>query len=80
MISKYTKQPVAYSSGNAKQLSILCILDLTEKKLPPGAPQNSVRLVEPKVHGFEDGNLENPSKVAFVVIDGNTKKTSEYSK
>lgn len=80
LYEKYGKQPVAYASGNSKQLSILCILDLTEKKLPPAPPQNSIKLLTPKVHGFEDREPDYPSKLVLIVIDGNTKKPSDYSK
>jgi hypothetical protein len=80
LINKYGKQPVAYASGNSKQLSIICILDLTEKHLPPGTPQNSVKLITPKIHGFDSSKVEYPSKQVLVIIDGNTKKPSDYSK
>jgi len=80
LIKKYGNQPVAYSSGNAKQLSILCILDLTEKILPPATPQNNVRLITPTVHGFQDSALSYPSKQVVVIIDGNNKNPSEYSR
>ena len=80
LYEKYGKQPVAYASGNSKQLSILCILDLTEKILPPAAPQNNIKLLTPKVHGFEDKVVDHPSKLVMVVIDGNTQNPSDYSK
>ena len=80
LFRKYGKQPVAYASGNMKQLSILCILDLTEKMLPPASPQNNVQLLTPKLHGFDDNEPENPSKLVMIIIDGNTKKPSDYSK
>ena len=80
LYEKYGKQPVAYASGNTKQLSILCILDLTEKKLPPAPPQNNIKLISPIVHGFESKQLDYPSKMAMILIDGNTKKPSDYSK
>lgn len=80
LIKKYQNQAVAYSSGNAKQLSILCVLDLTEKKLPPAAPQNNVFLITPKVHGFENTEPPFPPKQVVVIIDGNTIKPSSYSK
>jgi hypothetical protein len=79
LITKYGKQPVAYSSGNAQQLSILCVLDLTEKILPPAPPQNNVRLITPAVHGFSGSNLPFAPKQAFIVLDGNTKNPSDYS-
>lgn len=80
MAAKYESQAVAYASGNAKQLSILCVLDLTEKKLPPAAPQNNVFLITPKVHGFENSEPPFPPRQVVVVIDGNTIKPSAYSK
>lgn len=80
LIKKYGKQPVAYSSGNSKQLSILVILDLTEKKLPPAAPQNNVILVTPELHGFQNSTPLYPSKQVVVIFDGNTKKPSDYSR
>lgn len=80
MIEKYMNQPIAYSSGNIKQLSILCILDLKEKINPPANPLNNISLISPPVHGFEDSELEYPSKVAVIILDGNTKKPSDYSK
>jgi len=80
LIKKYGKQPVAYSSGNSKQLSILVILDLTEKKLPPAAPQNNVMLITPELHGFENSTPSFPSKQVVVIFDGNTKKPSDYSR
>lgn len=80
LIKKYGKQPVAYASGNAKQLSMLVILDLTEKKLPPAAPQNNMKLITPKLHGFENVEPPFPSKQVVVIFDGNTKKPSDYSR
>ncbi|MDR6564191.1 MULTISPECIES: hypothetical protein [unclassified Arcicella] len=80
MIEKYQNQPVAYSSGNSKQLSILCILDLTEKLNPPASPINNISFVSPKLHGFQSEDIGYKSGVAVVIIDGNTKKPSDYSK
>lgn len=80
LIKKYGKQPIQYASGNGKQLSILCILDLTEKKLPPGPPQNNVRIVTPTLHGFEKTTAPYPARLVMAIIDGNTKDPSAYSK
>jgi hypothetical protein len=80
LIKKYGKQLVAYASGNAKQLSMLVILDLTEKKLPPAPPQNNTKLITPKLHGFENAEPSYPSKQVVVIFDGNTKKPSDYSR
>lgn len=80
LIKKYGKQPTAYASGNSKQLSVLCILDLTKKDKPSGIPQNNIKLIPTEVHGFENDELDFPSKQVLVIIDGNTKKPSDYSK
>ena len=80
LYKKYGKQPIAYASGDSKQLAILCILDLTEKSLPPATPQNNIKLLTPEIHGFEGKELDFPSKLAMVIIDGNTKSPSDYSK
>ena len=42
--------------------------------------QNNIKLLNPKVHGYEDKEADHPSKLVMVVIDGNTKKPSDYSK
>jgi hypothetical protein len=80
LVEKYGKQPVPYASGNLKQLSIICILDLTEKSFPPGPPQNNLQWITPVIHGFENNTPEYPAGLALIIIDGNTKKPSEYSK
>lgn len=79
LIAKYGKQPVAYSSGNGKQLSILCILDLTEKNSPPAPPRNNIKMITPDVHGFRTEEMEFPPRQVVVIIDGNTKDPSAYS-
>ena len=80
LIQKYGSQPTAYASGNGKQLSILCILDLTEKINPPAPPRNNIIVHSPKVHGHDGSELEYPPMQVAVIIDGNTKKPSDYSK
>jgi hypothetical protein len=80
LAKKYGKQPTQYASGNGKQLSILVVLDLTEKQFPSAAPQNNVNIIVPTVHGFESSEPSFPSRVVLVVIDGNTKNPSDYNK
>lgn len=80
LYEKYGKQPVAYASANSKQLSILCVLDLTEKNRPVGVARNNITLHTLEVHGFEAKDERYPSKIAMIVIDGNTPKPSSYSK
>jgi hypothetical protein len=80
MIHKYIQQPVQYSSAAGAQLGILCILDLTKKQNPPGSPKNNLSLHTPAIHGFESGSSKFESKVAVVIIDGNLRLPSSYSK
>jgi len=76
MIEEYRRQPSAYASALASDLSILCILDLTPKTLPPAPAANNVLLIPAKFHGFE--NTAATAKVAVIVIDGNLKNPSAY--
>ncbi len=76
----YENQPVQYASGSGAQLSILCVLDLSPKVNPPAPPQNSVKLLDPLVHGFAKGKCPYPVRVAAVVIDGNLQLPSSYSR
>lgn len=80
MIQKYLSQPTQYSSAFGSQLGILCILDLTEKEHPPAAPMNNITLETPVVHGFEDNPPKFPTRIAAVIIDGNLRKPSSYSR
>lgn len=79
LMKKYASQAVAYASGNGKSASIVCILDLTEKVMPPGPPASNVILRSATVHGFEQTQSDEHAQV-FIIIDGNTKNPSEYSK
>jgi len=78
IIENHQKQTAAYATGAQKQLSILCILDLTRKTLPPALPANNVFFIEPAYHGFKTRAPELASRMAVVFIDGNTPKPSEY--
>lgn len=80
MVEKYFSQPVQYSSAGGSQLGILCILDLTAKHNPPANPQSQITLETPPVHGFSDSNAPFPTKIAVVIIDGNLRWPSSYSK
>jgi hypothetical protein len=80
MIERYLAQPTQYSSAGGAQLGILCILDLTEKHSPPASPQNQITLETPALHGFEESNAPFPTKAAVVVIDGNLRLPSSYSR
>lgn len=79
LMKKYSSQAVAYASGSGKLCSIVCILDLTEKVMPPGPPASNVILRSASVHGFEETQAGEHAQV-FIFIDGNTKNPSVYSR
>lgn len=76
MLDKYTKQPTVYASALSSDLAILCILDLTPKKLPSAPAANNVFTISIPLHGFEAE--PSPSKVVAIIIDGNLKNPSSY--
>ena len=80
IIEKYDAQAQSYASGSSKLGSIICVLDLTEKKQPPGPAINNIHLHQPKIHGFENVELVHKPFQIFIFIDGNTRNPSEYSK
>ncbi len=80
IFGRYESQAVQYGSGVGSQLGILCVLDLTEKEAPPAPPQNSIKLLKPPVHGFPNGDAPYPSRLAALVIDGNLRSPSSYSR
>jgi hypothetical protein len=80
IFNRYEGQPVQYGSGVGSQLGILCVLDLTEKEVPPAPPQNSIKLLKPPVHGFPKGDAPYPTRIAALVIDGNLRSPSSYSR
>ncbi|HEX5594038.1 MAG TPA: hypothetical protein VFX35_11905 [Solirubrobacterales bacterium] len=74
----YLGQPVQYASGGQRQLSLLCILDMSAKDLPPGILANNVALIEPDLHGAP--KPMRPSWVGVVVIPGNLPIPSAWSR
>lgn len=80
IIERYLAQPTQYSSAIGAQLGILCVLDLTKKDNPPANPKNQITLETPPVHGVDPGNTKYPTKIAVVVIDGNLRLPSSYSR
>ena len=76
IIEKHVKQPAVYASATSAELSILCVLDLTEKIFPSSIAAQNVFLESPVLHGFE--NTPSTSRVAVIIIDGNTKNPSSY--
>jgi len=79
--NKYGQQPLTYASATLKNLSILCILDLTKKdQLPQNLASENIFLIEPKFHGFNQKDYKTSSRLIMIVIDGNTINPSDYSK
>jgi hypothetical protein len=76
---KYLEQPAQYAAPSIP-LGITCILNMTEKIHPPSNIANNITLETPIVHGFENSAPAYPTKIAVVIIDGNLKLPSDYSK
>jgi len=77
---KYTSQSVQYAGVEARQVSILLVLDLTSKDKPPGDIRNDIILTDVETHGGGGGANEFPSKAFVFVINGNMKSPSTYSR
>lgn len=77
---KYTAQSVQYAGVEARQVSIVLVLDLTTKDKPPGDIRNDIILTDVETHGGDDGSKEFPSKAFIFVINGNMKSPSRYSR
>jgi len=75
---KYMGQPTQYASADGARLSILCVLDLSHKRSPVGAPENYVFTLQPALHGLT--NPEAPSLVAVIIINGNNPRPSSFSR
>jgi len=77
---KYTAQSCQYTGVEARQVSILLVLDLTSKDKPPGDIRNDILLTDVETHGGNDQGKEFPSKAFVFVINGNMKSPSAYSR
>jgi hypothetical protein len=62
----YMNQPAHYAAGVDRQVSILCILDDSEKTNPPGSAANHIGWLIPSLHGLDDPKY--PSIVAVVIV------------
>ena len=80
LAQKYSGQVTQYAGVEGKQVSILLILDLTEKVNPPGDIKNDISLSDVSTHGASDVRQEYPSKVFVFVVNGNTRNPSSYSR
>ena len=79
LANKYTGQPAQYAGVEARQVSVLLVLDLTEKINPPGDIRNDILLVDVATHGAGDTSRF-PSKAFIFVVNGNTRSPSSYSR
>lgn len=77
---KYTPQAAQYAGVEARQVSILLVLDLTNKDMPPGDIRNDILLTDVKTHGGESEAKQFPSRSFVFVVNGNMKSPSSYSR
>lgn len=77
---KYTAQPAQYAGVEARQVSVLLVLDLTAKDRPPGDIRNDILLVDVETHGGELHSKPFPSKAFVFVVNGNMRSPSDYSR
>lgn len=77
---KYASQSVQYAGVEARQVSVLLVLDLTSKDKPPGDIRNDIFLTDLETHGGDDGAKKYLSKAFVFVINGNMKSPSDYSR
>jgi len=75
---KYLGQPTDYAADTGSQLSILVVLDMTQKQTPPGVLENYLGWMRPAVAGLD--NARYPSLVGVVIINGNLPVPSGYSR
>lgn len=76
IFAKYTSQATQYQGVEARSVTILLVLDLTEKSEAPGDLRNDVLLEKVETHG---GPGEHPSWAFMFVVRGNVKSPSSYS-
>lgn len=79
LAKKYAPQAAQYQGVEARQVSILLVLDLTPKDSPPGDLRNDILLAAVPTHGGDDAK-KYPSKAFVVVINGNVRSPSSYSR
>jgi predicted NACHT family NTPase len=77
---KYTKQATQYEGVEARQVSVVLVLDITPKHDPPGDIRNDILLVDVPTHGGKDDEKKHPSKAFVFVINGNLQNPSAYSR
>lgn len=80
LAAKYTRQAAQYAGAEARQVSVLLILDLTEKANPPGDIRNDIFVANVPTHGADDAAPPFPAKALIFVVNGNTRNPSSYSR
>lgn len=75
---KYMSQPTQYASADGARMSILCILDRTDKRSTVGTPENYLFTLQPALHGLDDPRY--PSVVTVLVINSNLPVPSSWSR
>jgi hypothetical protein len=75
---KYLGQPADYACDTGSQLSILVVLDMTNKQSPPGVLENYLGWMKPALAGLDDPRF--PSLVGVIIINGNLRVPSGYSR
>jgi hypothetical protein len=74
---RYVNQTVQYSADGAR-LSILCILDMTNKQSTVGTPENYLFTPTPDLHGLSQARWG--SIVAVLIVNGNLPSPSSWSR
>lgn len=73
-------QIVSYCTGRSSRFGINCFLDLIEKKDAPSFFKERDKLFKAPLHGVKENEQKYPIYIEQIIIDGNTKKPSDYSK
>lgn len=80
LAEKYARQATQYAGAEARQVSILLVLDLTEKANPPGDIRNDIFVADVPTHGTDNAKPLFPAKALIFVVNGNTRNPSSYSR
>lgn len=77
---KYAPQAIQYAGVEARQVSIILVLDLTSKDKPPPDIKNDIILTDVQTHGGDEQTKAFPSKAFVFVVNGNMKSPSTFSR
>lgn len=75
---RFIRQPIQYSSAGDCPVSVLTILDQSQKSKPPGVLSNFMKWAEPQI--LTGGSVHTPSMVAIIIIPLGFPVPSEWSK